>query len=127
MRGTFLGVRTIFFWSVFGVYQFAKTNSRPEALDTESLREGAPAKGRFLLDLSRFGSPIRLDITAYAEKVRSDKWLLLAACLLIDFIGTSAESLDEPSYALPFAFPLPHWGNIWVVPKIRVHFGTLKY
>ena len=44
-------------------------------------------KGSFILDLSRFGSPIRLDVTAFAEKVRSDKWLLLAACLLIDFIG----------------------------------------
>ena len=44
-------------------------------------------KGRFVLDLSRFGSPVRLDVTAFADKVRSDKWLLLAACLLIDFIG----------------------------------------
>ena len=43
------------------------------------------------MDLSRFGSPIRLDITGFAEKVRSDKWLLLAACVLIDFIGVLAQ------------------------------------
>ena len=62
-------------------------------------------KGRFFLDLSRFGSPIRLDVTGLAEKVRSDKWLLLAACLLIDFIGALA-SAAKLSSAKPCACAL---------------------
>ncbi|CAE7350297.1 unnamed protein product [Symbiodinium sp. CCMP2592] len=82
------------------------------------------AEGRFILDLSRFGSPIRLDVTAFAEKVRSDKWLLLAACLLIDFIGMASYMvllLGEVTDIMwaPFAgFLLQYLFGSWLVSSL---------
>ncbi|CAE7570264.1 unnamed protein product [Symbiodinium sp. CCMP2456] len=81
-------------------------------------------KGRFILDLSRFGSPVRLDVTAFANKVRSDKWLLLAACLLIDFIGMASYLvllLGEVTDIMwaPFAgFLLQYLFGSWLVSSL---------
>ncbi|OLP81774.1 hypothetical protein AK812_SmicGene37639 [Symbiodinium microadriaticum] len=81
-------------------------------------------KGRFVLDLSRFGSPVRLDVTAFADKVRSDKWLLLAACLLIDFIGMASYLvllLGEVTDIMwaPFAgFLLQYLFGSWLVSSL---------
>ncbi|CAE7370038.1 unnamed protein product [Symbiodinium microadriaticum] len=82
------------------------------------------AEGRFVLDLSRFGSPVRLDVTAFADKVRSDKWLLLAACLLIDFIGMASYLvllLGEVTDIMwaPFAgFLLQYLFGSWLVSSL---------
>lgn len=48
-------------------------------------------EGRFLLDMSQFfGGQVWLDVTSVAESVRSDKWKLLVACILIDLIGMAS-------------------------------------